>query len=364
MFKLGGYLGNDQELFKHKVSVSQVKTDVDTFSTNLIYGPTFNIVGFAPAHSTADGKRLNTNYQLDINFDREGAITQALSVLGDYQRSEYTSSNFIGDKDKKLTERAIATEYRLFHEDDHSFAVSGRYVDNSQIQNKWVGRVSAGFRISPNFRLHGSFGTALRNPTMIDYFGYFGSYLANPNLKPEQSKGGDLGVLIESNNKQHSLDLIYFARNVKNLIQSNTTYTQSINLDSAKIKGTEVIYNGKFTDTLNGFANYTYTNTKDNKGLQLARRPKHQANAGIHFQATDKFGIQAGLSYVGKRIDTYPHRTKMPSYTLVNLGADYQIHTNFNVYVNLNNVFNKKYESVLGYGQDGRNVYVGLKGSF
>ncbi|MDU5805736.1 MAG: TonB-denpendent receptor, partial [Haemophilus parainfluenzae] len=34
------------------------------------------------------------------------------------------------------------------------------------------------------------------------------------------------------------------------------------------------------------------------------------------------------------------------------------------IYANLNNVFNKKYENVLGYGQEGRNVYVGLKGSF
>ena len=54
----------------------------------------------------------------------------------------------------------------------------------------------------------------------------------------------------------------------------------------------------------------------------------------------------------------------MPSYTLVNLGVNYQLIPNLNIYANLNNVFNKKYENAIEYGQDGRNVYVGLKGSF
>ncbi len=82
-------------------------------------------------------------------------------------------------------------------------------------------------------------------------------------------------------------------------------------------------------------------------------------------------GSNVNVSYVGKRIDTYfdeltyaSSRVKMPSYTLVNLGVNYQLSKNLNVYANLNNLFDKKYENVLGYGQDGRNVYVGLKGSF
>lgn len=145
-----------------------------------------------------------------------------------------------------------------------------------------------------------------------------------------------------------------------------TTYaSRAINLDgTTKIKGVEIAYNGKFTDSLTGFANYTYTRAKNNLGVELYRRPKHQANAGIHLQVTDKFGTQASLSYVGKRIDNYPYLTKMPSYTLVNLGADYQLNANLNAYVNLNNVANKKYENILGYGQYGRTVYVGVKGHF
>ena len=68
------------------------------------------------------------------------------------------------------------------------------------------------------------------------------------------------------------------------------------------------------------------------------------------------------MSYVGKRLDSGDF--KMPSYTLVNLGINYQLIPNLNVYAHLNNLFDKKYENIVGYGQDGRNVYVGLRGSF
>ncbi len=141
---------------------------------------------------------------------------------------------------------------------------------------------------------------------------------------------------------------------------------QSINLeDKSRIKGVELAYQGKWSEKLTSFANYTFTRTKDSAQKELLRRPKHVANAGLSYQITESFGSSASLSYVGKRIDSsFPSRVKMPSYTLVNLGVNYQLNKQLNVYVNLNNLFNKKYENVLGYGQDGRNIYVGLKGSF
>ena len=76
------------------------------------------------------------------------------------------------------------------------------------------------------------------------------------------------------------------------------------------------------------------------------------------------------MCLTGKRMDTYYSPTtarikvKLPSYTLANLGVNYKVADSLTIYANLNNVFNKKYETVLGYGQEGRNVYVGLKGSF
>ncbi|MBN6710946.1 TonB-dependent receptor [Haemophilus haemoglobinophilus] len=365
LFKLSGYVGNEQELFKHKIEISQLKTDSDTFTTSNIYDPiTYVKTATVPSHPAYDAKKQTGNYQLDINFDREGVVTQSISLLAEYQRASYISDTYT-DK-KKLAEKSIAAEYRLFSEEDHSLSLSGRFTDNSQHKNAWTGRISVAYRISPNLKAHASLGSAIQNPTIIDYYGYYGSYKGNPNLKPAKSLGGDLGLLLETTDKQHSLDVTYFARNVKNFLQDTySPVTQTINLNgTTKVKGVELAYQGKFTTALSAYLNYTFTQTKDSKGLELARRPKHMGNLGVAYQITDKLGADANLSYVGKRIDTFPHRTKMPSYTLVNLGANYQLTKNLNMYAHLNNVFDKKYENVLGYGQDGRNVYLGLKGSF
>ena len=367
-FKLSGYVGNDQELFKHKTSVSHIKNDYDYVSTSPY---------------ASDWKKLNANYQLDINFDREGYLKQGVSVLGEYQKSHYEAKySYSTFKEQKLIEKSIATEYRLFTEDDHSLSLSGRFTDNEQFKNTFTGRLAGAYRLSQNFKVHTSLGTAVHNPTFTELYGYSATWLGNLSLKPEKSRGGEVGFLLETTNKNHSLDVTYFARIVNNFIGSEsvaTNVTRAINVKGkTKVRGVEVAYKGKITDVLTSYVNYTYTQIKNGEsrlgaeGDALIRRPKNTANAGLAYQITEKLGSDINVSYVGKRFDTYfqsvhPYaqkRVKMPSYTLVNLGVNYQLIPNLNIYANLNNVFNKKYENAIEYGQDGRNVYVGLKGSF
>ncbi|MCW9697954.1 TonB-dependent receptor plug domain-containing protein [Avibacterium sp. 20-129] len=351
-FKLGGYVGSDKDLFKHKANISHQKTDSDTLGS------------WASGY---DAKKLNANYQLDIHFDREGEVQQALSLLTEYQRSTYDFGSSANSK-KHLTEKSVAAEYRLFSENDHSLSLSGRYTDSNHYDNSFTGRISGAYRLLQNLKVHASFGTAIQNPTITEFYGYNGTFLPNPNLKPEKSKGGDIGLLLDTTDKRHRLDITYFARNVKNFI--STAYlpnnvSQAVNMSgSTQIRGIEVAYNGKITDDLTAYANYTYTQTKDSRGKALVRRPKHMANLGVAYQITENVGANVNVNYVGKRLVNYPARIKMPSYTLVSLGTTYQITSNLNVYANLNNLFNKKYENIVGYGQYGRTLYVGLKGNF
>ena len=360
-YKLSGYFGNAEDLFVHKAAVSHVKMDADTAQ----YQSGASAVG----KTEYDSKKLNTNYQLDINFDREGEVKQAVSVLADYQNTKYIASAY-NFAEKKLTEKSVAAEYRLFTEAGHSLSVSSRYTDNSLFENAFTARLAGAYRFSPNVKAHASLGKAIHNPTMLEYYGWGGPWLANPNLKAEKSLGGELGLLVESNDKRHSLDTTLFARNVDNFLSAvpvrGSTAYRTINREGkTKIKGVEVAYNGKFTEQLSGYANYTYTYIKsenDQYGSNYVRRPKHTGNLGLAYQITEKLGSDVNVSYVGKRLDSGDF--KMPSYTLANLGVNYKVADSLTIYANLNNVFNKKYENVVGFGQDGRNVYVGLKGSF
>ena len=182
---------------------------------------------------------------------------------------------------------------------------------------------------------------------------------------------------MEFYDKRHRVDVTYFARNVDSLISSETVdpvnfISRAINVEgTSKIKGVELTYNGNLTDKLTAYTNYTFTRTKDNTGVELVRRPKHMANVGVAYQVIEPLGVNINFAYMGNRVDNYYNevtfassKVKMPSYTLVNLGANYQLTENLNLYANLTNLFDKKYEHTIGYGQYRRNVYVGLKGIF
>lgn len=355
VLKLDGYIGSAQDLIKQSASVNHVKTHNQTYGT----------------YSSDDtGKKLDAKYQFDLNFDRDGATTQGLTTLLEYQKNTLDTSS-----DKVLKEKSVAFEYRLFNENDHTFSVSARY-DNSEFDNALTYRIAGGYRLSDNFRLHASYGSAVKNPTMIEYYGWGSAWLANTDLKPEKSRGGEAGLLIESTNKKHSLDVTFFKRHVDNLIEVNSTWTQSINVaGTSKIHGIEVAYNGQLTNDLTAYANYTYTHTENASGEELARRPEHQVNAGLHYQATPAFGTDISINYVGNRLNNYnyydsnsntysSYKVDMPSYTLVNLGADYRLNENLKLYAYFNNIFDKKYENVIGYGQDGANFYIGVKGDW
>ena len=123
--------------------------------------------------------------------------------------------------------------------------MSGRFTDNSQYKNAWTGRAAGAYRLSSNFKAHAGIGSAIQNPSLTDYFGWDSKNIGNPALKPAKSIGGEIGLLMETTNKAHSLDVTYFARNVKDYIDTkygvvNQAYNRD---DKTRIKGDEIVYN-------------------------------------------------------------------------------------------------------------------------
>lgn len=353
--KFSGYIGSSDDLLKHSAFISNVNNHSETKGKH----PSQNV-----------GEKRNVGYQLDINFDREGATTQSVTTLLEYQKNTLDTANF--SDTKAITQKSIALEYRLFNEDDHALAVGVRHDDNNEFDNASTYRLAGGYRLNDNLRLHGSFGTAVKNPTMYDYYGYYGTYAANPDLKPEKSRGGDFGIALQSQDETQHLDITYFTRRVEDLITANATWDGSINIDGkSNMRGIEAAYRGNFNEKLSAYANYTYTQAEDSKGKQLLRRPKHQAGIGVNYRFNEALSANANALYVGKRMDNHydsttwtSHLVEMPDYTLFNLGANYQINKQFATYFNVNNVFDKAYENVIGYGQAGRTFYLGIKGNF
>jgi outer membrane cobalamin receptor len=70
-----------------------------------------------------------------------------------------------------------------------------RYDDNDRFANFTSPRVTGAYlHRETSTRLHGSWGKGVQNPTLTELFGFFATFVGNPDLKPENSENWDVGI--------------------------------------------------------------------------------------------------------------------------------------------------------------------------
>ena len=111
--------------------------------------------------------------------------------------------------------------------------------------------------------------------------------------------------------------------------------------------------------------NAAYTNldaiNKDT-GAFLPLRPRNKFTSSVEYTLADLTMIAECL-YVSKRFDSGLNRNLAP-YSLVNLKGSYLLHKNLSLFVKIDNLLDRSYEEVAGYGTPGISVYGGIKVSF
>ena len=203
-----------------------------------------------------------------------------------------------------------------------------------------------------------NYATAYNVPTLYQLYSKYG----NKNLTPETTKSYDVTI------NYQGLGITYFHNTITDLLDYDMTTFKYGNLKGKnKLSGVELSYANTIEaiDTRYNF-NYTYLKAEDAKGDKLKRRPKHSANLSIDYYGLKNTHIGTQIQYIGKRDDkdfsTYPAKDiTLKSYTLVDLIADYDISNSFQIYAKVNNLLDKKYQQVLGYGTSERAFYAGIR---
>jgi vitamin B12 transporter len=98
----------------------------------------------------------------------------------------------------------------------------------------------------------------------------------------------------------------------------------------------------------------------------LLRRPRNKASGTVSWAATDALSLSGTVIYVGSwkdfdRAGLLLTPEDAPSYTIVNLAADYVVNKNVTVFGRIDNLFNKQYENPIGWLQPGLGVFGGVK---
>lgn len=250
--------------------------------------------------------------------------------------------------------------------------LSLRLDDNSRFGHKGTYRLAPAFMVAETgTKLKASYGTGFKAPSLTQLFQSnpgFG-FSANPNLQPETSKGYDLGFEQDVLNKKIQFGSSYFHNEIKNLIDYNAGFTTLINVGKATTRGFENFIAYKPLNILTFRSDYTFTIAEnDIRDQQLLRRPKHKASFSTIWQTTDKLSLTGTILYTGPQIDGNRDfsvsRMTNNSYTTVNISTNYDLNQTVTLFGRVNNLFDQRYQTPVGFEQPGLGAYAGIKTKF
>jgi vitamin B12 transporter len=274
-----------------------------------------------------------------------------------------------------FTRKRLATvgEYRGEFGDRVFLSGNVRHDDNDSFKDYTTWRAAISVKLPElNMRPHASVGTGVKMPGFSEQFGIYGGFIANPNLKPEESFGWDAGVEFTALAGRASLDVTYFKTDLTNQIATQFVgfnYT-AVNLtgDSHR-QGIEVAGRFKASNQLTLGATYTYLDAKRPNGDQEVRRAPHSGRVDANYVFLDgKANFNLAVTYNGQMrdvaVDTAafaPVSVSLKDYTLVTAGASYKLQPGVEVFGRVENLLNQKYQEIYGYNTPGATAFAGMR---
>ncbi len=225
-------------------------------------------------------------------------------------------------------------------------------------------------------KLKASYGTGYRAPSLYERFGStptnFGTaYTGNPALKPEESKGWEVGIEQALNGGRLEPHFTYYKNRITNLIKViylPSFDSTSVNIDSAVIEGYETGFSFRPSNDTTITTEYTRTRTRDQNGQELLRRPRQMAAIqGRTRIVPHDADLTLSLRYTGRRKDVdrvTGAAINTGGYTLAGIGASWQSSKNTRLHGRVDNLFNRKYEPVDGFQGTGAGFFAGIEANF
>lgn len=331
----------------HVISAYHARTDTDT------------IGGFS---TRSIGERSGVSWVAGLHQDAHD-----LTLLGEIERETYRIEPNVtqagAEPDNEMS--AVAADYR-FSRGDAVLSASVRHDINDLFDDATTWRVGAGYGFAWNGRVRASVGTGVKNPSLIELFGFFpgSNFTGNPGLKPETSIGISIGYEQRIGHFEGSVDLFNselrdeivtrflpptFAQTVDNLNTDSTR--QGVELEARYAVGNL---------SLSGAA--TFLDSEQN-GTSEIRRPDFTGNLSVIWEASEALQLSAQIDHTGQQLDTdfatFTDVT-LDAFTQVGVRADYRLNDIASFSLRGENLLDEEYQEIVGYESPGRAVFAGL----
>lgn len=319
-----------------------------------------------------DGERVKFDWRSVWTISPRHTFIVGAEHLED---SADTDNNFGDPFSAEEWNRAVFAELQSEVFRNFFLAANVRQDDNETFGSHATWRIAPAYVIDATAtKIKGSVGTAFKVPTLSQRFQDFPdpnptwAFFGNPDLQPEESTGYDIGFEQALLDDKVRFGATYFYNDITGLIASGVIDGRStnVNIGKATTEGVEAFASADLTDNLRLRADYTYTEARDDiADLWLLRRPRNKASLTVGWTPYDPLLLTATVLYVGESADiireSFSTRTVLPSFTVVNVGADYKLNDNMSLYGRIDNLFDEHYEIPDGFEATGIGGYVGIR---
>jgi vitamin B12 transporter len=234
----------------------------------------------------------------------------------------------------------------------HSWQANLRRDSNSQFGKNSTGFVGYAFAFTPNWRVNASHGTSFVAPSFNQlYFPRFGNAL----LQPERGRNSEIGVTYSD--AGHSVKLVRFDNKIRGFISATTL---PANIPRARIDGWTISYDGQFGALAVRAAHDSFDPRNELTGKLLPRRNRSQTSLALDYSA-GAYKIGGQLLSAGARFDNTANTLRLDGYSTLDVNAEYKLAADWVLHGKVVNVTDRNYQTVLGYNQPGRGVFVGVR---
>ena len=297
---------------------------------------------YKPGNITLLNSYSRPDYSYEIKEKFLWDISKTLSLISGVESQHVVVPAAYGS-DRRFTYTTYGSYAQLSYKPISILTLTGGYrYDYNTFWGKYqTPRLSAILNVTKDLTLKFLLGTGFRAPTAWEMFNATQSRKANSDIKPEKLHSAEIGIGYRFLQKYYASASLYYntlsnlilevATNEPNPNLSGTTWTQNQNIASAKIYGTEIIFDAHIFDNLKLNLGYTY-----NKGEYLKMSSKLTNSPSTNGRPGDDYFLDAFNASTNNKF--VPSSGAIPNIAQnkISLGITYYALKNLSTHLGLN----------------------------
>lgn len=330
----------------HELALSYFNSDRTMTGTN-IFGPYF---------FNYDGTRTGIEYQGATDL---GSGARLVFGAGHEEETYSDDLGLFGSQRHTTSVDTVFAEVNWAANADMDLSFALRHDEHSQFGGFTTGRLSGVWRLANDVTLRANLANGYRAPSNYELYDAFSG---NAGLTPETSRSFDIGVEKTYGDAGYVKATAFFVEAEDIIDYSFTTFGYVQAAGTSTRRGVELAGGFALRENLRIDGNYTFTDSGGSAVLDSSSwslsAPRHSLSATL----TADLGERVSMSLTGLMAKDL--LGGLPDYGVAHATVTYDITDAAQAYLRVENIFDKEYQTVPGFGTSDRAWYFGLRANF